>query len=54
MEPADFITFNRDAESCYSYYNEFFCLKVPKHIIYNKKGAAFNIRKNFILNRLKI
>ena len=53
-EFTDFITSNRDAKSCYSYCNEFLYLKVPKRIIYDKKRAAFNIKKNFILNRLKI
>ncbi len=42
MEPNYFITFNRDADSYYSYYNNSLCLKKPKCIIYSEKGAALN------------
>jgi hypothetical protein len=53
-EPTNFITSNRDVKSCYSRYNKFLYLKVPKRIIYSKKGVALDIRKNYVLNRLKI
>lgn len=53
-ELANFITSNKDTKSYYSRCNKFLRLKVSERIIYNKKGAAFNAKKNFILNRLKI
>ena len=54
VEPDYFITSNRDADSCCSYYNNFLRLKIPERIIYGEKGVAFDIRKIHILNRLKI
>jgi len=54
VEPDCFITSNRDADSCYSYCNDSLRLEKPERTIYSKKGAALNIRKNYILNKLKI
>ena len=54
MEPNYFITFNKDMDFYCSYYNNFLRLNIPECIIYSKKGATLNIRKNYILNRLKI
>jgi len=42
-----------DANSCCSNYNESLQLKIPKHIIYSKRGAALDIKKNYILKKLK-
>ena len=53
-EPNHFITSNRDADFYCSYYNDSLCLKKPKRTVYSKKGVAFDIKKNYILNKLKI
>ena len=52
-EPNHFISSNTDADFCCSYCNSFLELKVPKCTIYRKRGAALNIQKNYILNKLK-
>ena len=54
MEPNCFITFNRDVNSCYSYYNNSLRLKNPERTVYSKKRAAFNVKKNYIFNKLEI
>ena len=53
-EPDNFMTSNRDADSCCSYYNNSLCLEKPERIMYSERGVTFNIKKNYIFDKLKI
>ena len=53
VEPDKFITFNIDTNSYYSNYNKSLELLTPEYTIYSKKGATFNTKKNYILDRLE-
>ena len=52
-EPDYFINSNTDADFYCSCYNSFLELKVSKRTMYRERGAALNIQKNYILNKLK-